>query len=237
MLYRQLAVLLLSTLFLTIPMSAQQVERVEPPFWWRGMHDNTLQVMFYGEDIASAYATVESDVATLVATHRLQSPNYIFLDLVIDQGDKAAIVEISFMRDGQQVASVDYELRARKPGSAERQGFNNSDVMYLITPDRFVNGDESNDEVNGMREGYNRDEDFGRHGGDIEGIRQSLDYIKDMGFTAIWLNPVLENDQEKYSYHGYSTTDYYKVDPRYGSNEEYIALSNEASEMGIGMIM
>ncbi|RMG81389.1 MAG: alpha-amlyase, partial [Bacteroidetes bacterium] len=126
---------------------------------------------------------------------------------------------------------------ARKPGAANRQGFSNSDVLYLITPDRFANGDPDNDAVEGMLELPDRANKGGRHGGDIAGIRQHLDYIADLGFTAIWLNPVLENNMKTYSYHGYSTTDYYRVDPRFGTNEDYRQLALDARRKGIGLIM
>jgi len=229
--------LLISLMLIISSLTAQSIERIEPPFWWRDMQDNTLQLMVYGPDIASTDVSVNSDVIKLVATHRLTSPNYIFLDLNIMPGASRSVAKLTFSKNGQEVASQDYVLEERRPGSSDRIGFGNSDVMYLITPDRFANGDTSNDQLAGMREGYNRTEDFGRHGGDIEGIRQHLDYINQMGFTAIWINPMLENDQDKYSYHGYSVTDYYKVDPRYGSNEDYVELSKEAKSKGIKMIM
>src|SRR5690606_37657211 len=118
-----------------------------------------------------------------------------------------------------------------------RRGFDASDVIYLITPDRFANGDLSNDSIEGLGEGLDRQDPYGRHGGDLEGIIEHLDYIEEMGYTQIWLNPVLENDQPEQSYHGYATTDFYRVDPRFGSNELYHELSREASRRGIGLIM
>ncbi len=222
-------------IFLT-PLCFSQLDRVEPPFWWRGMNNNFLQIMAYGENIAKTDISIDSDVVTLQAIHQMSNPNYVFIDVVVADGSDPSSFKIDFQGDNS-IIHYDYELRERKEGSANRRGFTNSDVMYLITPDRFANGDPNNDEVDGMIEGVNRAEDFGRHGGDIEGIRQHLDYIKDMGFTAVWLNPVLENNQEKYSYHGYSTTDYYKVDPRFGTNQEYAQMSAEADAMGIKMIM
>ncbi|MEL6275666.1 MAG: alpha-amylase family glycosyl hydrolase, partial [Bacteroidota bacterium] len=137
----------------------------------------------------------------------------------------------------REVLQFDYNLQARDLAHSQREGFNTSDVLYLITPDRFVNGDTDNDAVAGLKEQPNRSYKGGRHGGDIAGISKSLDYIADLGFTAIWVNPVLENDMEVYSYHGYSTTDFYKVDPRFGSNEEYRQLSIDAEQKGIKLIM
>jgi glycosidase len=168
---------------------------------------------------------------------KVESPNYLFVDLVIGDVAKPGKVQIDFSKDGQLAESHDWELWQREPGSAQREGFNNSDVLYLITPDRFANGAPDNDDVSGMKEKANRSFIGGRHGGDIEGIRQHLDYIGGLGFTAIWLNPVLENNMPQYSYHGYSTTDFYKVDPRFGSNESYRQLAHEAKTKGIKLIM
>ena len=173
----------------------------------------------------------------LKATHQLTNNNYLFIDLEIGFEAEPGIYEIQLLENAEIKISFQYELRKREIESAERVGFNNSDLIYLITPDRFVNGNPKNDVVEGLKEGENRSLEYGRHGGDIQGIVDHLDYFKNMGFTAIWLNPVLENDQAKWSYHGYATTDYYKVDPRFGSNEEYVELANKANQMGIKMIM
>lgn len=220
-----------------LQLSAQSLERVEPEFWWQGMNSNQLQLLVYGPDMGSTTASINHKHVVLKNIHQADSPNYLFLDLVFTPGTEAFSFPIVFKKGGKKVARYTYEMKARRPGSAERKGFDNSDVMYLITPDRFVNGDPSNDEIAGLKEGINRAEEFGRHGGDLEGIRKNLDYIDDLGFTAIWLNPVLINDQPEWSYHGYAATDYYQVDPRFGSNEEYVQLSREAKEKGIGMIM
>ena len=224
-------------LLLVVNLSSQQIERVEPPFWWTDMHNPNLQLMVYGEGIASTSPTIESDKVKLIATHKLTSPNYLFLDLLVTENATAGEFEIHFMHDNEVVVSHTYSLLNRVDGSADRQGFDNADVMYLITPDRFANGNPENDELAVYKEGKNRQAEYGRHGGDIQGLIDHLDYIKDMGFTAIWLNPVLENDQPQWSYHGYATTDYYKVDARFGSNEEYLELSKKASDMDIKMIM
>lgn len=218
-------------------LQAQQIEHIEPPFWWRGMHNPELQIMLHGSDIGDYRVHIDHEAVDLVAVHQTKNPNYLFVDVRVNPGHSAATFQIELIKDGNTIFSQPYELRERKPGSAERKGFDQSDVMYLITPDRFANGDPSNDAVGGMKEGLNRAADYGRHGGDIAGIMDHLDYIKEMGFTAIWLNPVLENDQEKWSYHGYATTDYYQVDARFGTNEEYVELSRKAAEMGIKVIM
>lgn len=201
------------------------------------MQNDELQIMLHGKDIGMYRVGIEHPSVELLEVHQTESPNFLFVDVRVLPGKEATSFNIEFKKDGVSVFSQTYELFERKPHASERPGFDQSDVMYLITPDRFANGNPMNDEVEGMLEGLDRSEGFGRHGGDIEGIRQHLDYIKEMGFTAIWLNPVLENNQESWSYHGYATTDYYKVDPRFGTNEDYVQLSREASNMGIKMVM
>ena len=225
-------------MFFFFKSDAQTIERMEPPFWWAGMVNPELQLMAYGQNIADLDVELEAyEGVELTAVTKLQSPNYLVLDLRLDPEVKPGAINIHFKRGKESIIKHEYVLRKRKEGSAQREGFNTSDVMYLITPDRFVNGNPENDYVEGMKEKPNRSFIGGRHGGDIKGILDKLDYIKDMGFTAIWVNPVLENDMEEYSYHGYSTTDFYKVDTRFGSNEEYLELSKKANEMGIKMIM
>jgi len=214
-----------------------QVERMEPPCWWAGMVHPHLQLMVYGNNLAGTTVTCSYKGVELVAVASADNPNYIFIDLMLAPDIQPGTIEFIFKDpDGVQF-TYPYTLQARKPGSANREGFNNGDVLYLIMPDRFANGDPSNDEKSGMKEGLDRIEPYGRHGGDIKGIMDHLDYISDMGFTAIWLNPVLENDQPQWSYHGYATTDFYKVDARFGTNEDYRALSEMAQEKGIKMVM
>jgi len=229
----------ISTTFLLICqlLIAQALEHVEPPFWWRNMQNDELQIMLHGEDIGMYRVNIEHSSVDLLAVHQTENPNFLFVDVRILPGKEATSFDIEFEKEGIVVFSQAYDLYERQPNASDREGFDQSDVMYLITPDRFANGNPENDEVEGLLEGPDRSEGFGRHGGDIEGIRQHLDYIKDMGFTAIWLNPVLENDQPKWSYHGYATTDYYKVDTRFGTNEDYVQLSRQASKMGIKMVM
>lgn len=217
--------------------SQNKISRIEPPNWWVGMNNPNLQLLVYGEKVGFLHPEIDYPGLKLERVIKVENPNYLFLNLVIGAEAQAGKVTINFSQNDQIVESHSYELMAREEGSAEREGFNNSDVLYLITPDRFANGDPGNDEVASMKEKLDRSFKGGRHGGDIKGMLDHLDYISDLGFTAIWLNPVLENNMEKYSYHGYSTTDYYKVDPRFGSNEEYLELSKKAREKGIKMIM
>jgi len=217
---------------------AQEIDRVEPPFWWVDMQNTELQVMLHGEDIAILKPVINYDGVTIKRTVALESPNYLFLYLEIGKNTIPGNFSIDLENaDGNVTCDYNYELLKRQDGAAQRSGYDNSDVMYLITPDRFANGNPDNDAVEEMLELPDRENKWGRHGGDIEGIVNSLDYLNEMGFTSIWLNPILENNQEQASYHGYSTTDYYKVDPRFGSNEEYKALAEKANEKGIKLIM
>jgi glycosidase len=213
------------------------LERVEPPFWWAGMQSQNLQLLVYGSNISSTTPSIDYPGVTIEKIIHVKSGNYLFVDLKFSKNVKAGNFPIHFNVNGKTLHTYPYELKKRKPGSANREGFDASDVIYLITPDRFANGDESNDYVEGMLEKPNRKEAFGRHGGDIQGLVDHLDYMKYMGFTGLWLNPILENDQYESSYHGYATTDYYKVDKRFGSNEEYVDMSLKASQLGLKLIM
>ena len=201
------------------------------------MHHNEIQLLVYGENISSLSPAIESSLVSLEKIIRVENPNYLFLYVTISENAKPSEVMISFYDDDKLVEEYPFELRQREPKRADIDGFDSSDVMYLITPDRFANGNADNDEIRGMKEKPNRSFKGGRHGGDIKGILDNLDYISDMGFTAIWLNPVLENDMPEYSYHGYAATDFYQVDRRFGSNEDYKNLVEEAGEKGIKVIM
>ncbi len=212
-------------------------ERVEPLHWWAGMKSPELQLMVYGENISETDISIEYPGVRLVAVSKVQNPNYLFIDLLLSEDVQPGSFDIVFKKGGEVAATWKYELKARDEGSAQRQGFDNSDVIYLITPDRFANGNPQNDRVEGMKEKPDRSNPDGRHGGDIRGIINSLDYLQEMGFTAVWLNPVVENNMPRYSYHGYSTTDFYRVDPRFGSNEEYRELNNELDRRGMKLIM
>ena len=213
------------------------IEHMDPPNWWIGMEHNEVQILVYGKDIGTTKPSFKYEGIELVNIISTTNPNYIFIDISINKDAKPGNIDFSFEKNGKIVTSQSFPILKRDFSSESIQGFNNSDVMYLITPDRFVNGDPSNDEVPTMIEKTDRNLKGGRHGGDILGLQNSLDYIKDLGFTSIWLNPVLENNMETYSYHGYSTTDYYKVDPRYGSNLEYQKFCIEAHNKGIKIIM
>jgi glycosidase len=218
------------------PALAQSIDRVEPPHWWQGFQHRELQLLVHGEGVGALTPSVDASGVTLQRIERVDSPNYLFLYLDISPQAEAGEFPILFRGEDVELRH-DFELRKRNPDPAWAVGFTPRDAIYLITPDRFVNGDPDNDAMPGLGDPPDREGGCGRHGGDIAGIAQSLDYIEDQGYTAIWLNPVLENRMESCSYHGYSTTDFYRVDPRYGSNEEYRALADRARGMGIGLIM
>src|ERR1039457_6504711 len=214
-----------------------QLSRVEPPFWWTGFKNRSLQLMIYGKNISKALVTIKSSDARLIQVNKAENPDYLFLDILIRQGNQPGSFGILFTKDNKTIADYMYELKARVQGSSGRKGFNSSDVIYLLMPDRFANGDTTNDNMPGMKEPVKRSDPNGRHGGDIKGILQHLDYIGDLGATAIWINPLLENNMKRYSYHGYSTTDYYKIDPRFGTNEDYRQLSEAIHKRGMKLIM
>jgi glycosidase len=214
-----------------------RIDHLEPPFWWVGMADNKLQLMVHGKNISDLEPEIFHTGIEINQVHRLSNPNYLFIDLFLSEEAMPGEFDIIFNEEGQPKTKYNYTLLKREPDSDGRQGFSPADVIYLITPDRYANGDPGNDSSSQLKEKQNSLKKDGRHGGDIQGIIDHLDYISDMGFTQIWLNPVLENDQHTYSYHGYSTTDYYNIDARFGNNELYKVLSKEAKKRGIGLVM
>lgn len=229
---------LLCALFLApVAFARDVVTRMEPAIWWTGFANPTLQILVYGEKAGGLVARVQHPGVRLTRAEAGPNPNYLFLDLEIDADARPGPVRVEFLRGRKTVGSRVLDLRARAPGSASRQGFGAKDAIYLVTPDRFANGDPANDSVKGLSEPVDRSKPGGRHGGDIAGVIGALDYISSMGFTQIWLNPVLENNQPEYSYHGYATTDFYKVDPRFGTNADLRRLADEARARGMGVIM
>lgn len=214
-----------------------QIQHVEPLNWWVGLKNPNLQLLIHGENISETQPSINYPGLSIKKVNKADSKNYLFLDLIIAKTTKAGSFTINFKKAGKIVYTYNYSLLPKQQSSAQMRGFNSSDVIYLITPDRFVNGDYSNDVVIGMKESkINRSFDGGRHGGDIRGMINSLDYIANMGFTAIWPTPVLENNMSGYSYHGYAITNHYKVDPRYGTLDDYKELSTKARQRGIKLI-
>lgn len=216
--------------------AAVKVDRIDPTFWYAGMKNPTVQLMLYGKNIKQAEVTTDYPGATIERIVQLDSPNYLLVYLNLSGAQPG---EMTLKVDGKKVK---YQLKQREKAGAERHGFTNEDVLYMLMPDRFASGSTDNDQIKGMNEYKNdRTQPSLRHGGDLEGIRQHLDYFNQLGVTALWFTPVLENnspDNNGFStYHGYATTDYYRVDPRFGTNEEYKRLTDEAHAKGLKIVM
>ena len=224
------------TLCFSNPTGSYKIDHLEPPFWWAGMEDDRLQILVHGENISELIPEISYPGVTVSEVNKIESPNYLFINLRLSRNISPGELEIVFKRKRKPQLTYKYEILERDPGSADREGFSAKDVIYLITPDRFSNGNPDNDSLPRLKEKVNRKNKDGRHGGDLQGVIGHLDYISNMGFTQIWLNPVLENDHPKFSYHGYSTTDYFKIDARFGDNELYRRFSKEAKKKGIGII-
>lgn len=233
-----LALLLCSTLW-----AAPKITRVEPLCWWTDMHQ-PLTLMFYGEDLQDATVSIQELAAGrimrgqcigLVPTgqHNAESKNYLFVDMDVRQAGTYRIT----LRKGNRRATYDYTIYDRREGSRERQSFTSADVVYLIMSDRFVDGDPSNNSIDNTREKADKQNIHGRFGGDIQGIISQLGHISDLGATAIWPTPLLLDDEEKWSYHGYACSDYYHIDPRFGSNELYRQMVDSAHTYDIKVIM
>lgn len=217
-----------------MPSGAQTIEHLDPPSWFTGMKENAVQLMVYGKGIGAFEVKTDYPGVSVTTLIRTESPNYLFVNLIISDETRPGTVRLTFI-NGKKQLTHDYPLYERPAGPA--RGFNSSDVIYLLMPDRFANGDTSNDNLEGMTEQLNRSNPGGRHGGDLRGISDNLDYLSDLGVTGIWLNPFLENNQQRSSYHGYSTTDFYRSDPRYGSNDEFKKLVSDAHDRGMKVVM
>jgi neopullulanase len=232
--YRLFAGLALGIAFSATAAAAAKpvIDHLEPPFWWAGMRDQHLQLMVHGEHIADLEPHLAYPGVRVAGVTRVANRNYLFIDLVVGDEVRPGSFDIDF--GGK--ARYTYKLLPRAPGSAERQGFSSRDAIYQVMPDRFANGDPSNDSVDGLADKGDRQLGYGRHGGDIEGIVKHLDYIAALGFTQLWPTPLLESNEPQASYHGYASTDHYRIDPRYGTNDDYLRLSREARAHGIGLI-
>jgi glycosidase len=214
--------------------SYSQIDKVEPPFWWSDMNLSEVQIMFYGKNINQNVVSVSNGL-TIKNVQKTENPNYLFV--TIDTKNVAA-QEFEFtFKNGKNSFTQNYSLKARRENSKFRKSYDSSDVIYLIMPDRFANGNPNNDNSKSTKEISNRSLPGGRHGGDIEGLIKNLDYIKELGATAVWPTPLCEDNDEAYSYHGYAQSDVYKIDPRYGTNEEYVKLSAELHQRGMKNIM
>lgn len=218
-----------------------EIKKIDPTNWFVGMKDASLQLMAYGANIRNAEVTTNYPNVRIDSLVRLDSPNYLLIYLNLKDA-QAGTMNIDF-KIGKQTTTVKYALLNREMSGDERKGFDNSDVLYMLMPDRFANGNPKNDIVKGMQDQLcNRNEPSLRHGGDIAGIMQHLDYFTDLGVTALWFTPVLENDRpadggKSSTYHGYATTDYYRVDPRFGTNADYKALTDACHKRRLKVVM
>ncbi len=235
-----LAALLLSA---QMAFSAPKIEQVEPLCWWTEMR-TPLTVMFHGQDLKDAEVSVQQVAAGKVvrgachglvprSQHNAESPNYLFVDFGVFQPGTYRIT----LKKGNKKATYDYIIGTRREGSRERKSFDAGDVVYLIMSDRFVDGDPSNNSTPDTREKADKKNPNGRFGGDIQGIINSLDHIEKLGCTAIWPTPMLGDDEEAWSYHGYACSDYYHIDPRYGTNSLYAQMVQEAHKKGLKVLM
>lgn len=231
--------ILVSFIILTFcfTISSQNISRIEPPNWWTGMKYNTITLLLYGKNISNLNPSLNYSNVELVKTEKVENKNYLFVTLKINPSAIEGIIKIDFKDKQKIIFSKNFPLLKREKNSADRSSFSTKDAILLIVPDRFSNGDKQNDIVPGMNETtIDRADENKRHGGDIQGIINHLDYIQSLGFTQIWNTPLIENDQPEYSYHGYAATDFYKIDPRFGTNEQFKTLVMEAKKRGIGII-
>jgi glycosidase len=212
-----------------------QVERVEPPYWWAGMKQTELELLVHGNNISDLQPEFSGNV-TIKKVVKVENPNYLFITIDTD-GITAETQTLSFKKGRKTVDTYAYEFKSRRENSAHRKGFDSSDVIYLLMPDRFANGNPSNDSTAETIEKANREHQGGRHGGDIQGIIDHLDYIHELGATTLWSTPLTLDNEKVYSYHGYASSDLYKIDPRYGSNEDFTKLSAELHQRDMKHIM
>ncbi len=213
-----------------------QISRVEPQNWWVGMKLNQITLLVYGTNIQNLEPEIKYQGVKIIKTEKVENPNYLFVTINISPETLAGTAKINFKKNNKTIVTKDFPLLARENNSANRASFSPKDAILLIMPDRFANGDPKNDTTPGSLEKANRSDESGRHGGDIQGIINNLDYIQSLGFTQIWNTPLAENNMPNYSYHGYAATDFYKIDSRYGTNEQFKKLVEEAKKRNIGVI-
>ena len=212
-----------------------QVEKIEPPFWWSNMKNPELQLVVYGNNIAK-YDVSISDNIKIINVRKTENPNYQFIT-VSTENINPGNINITLSEKGKKIQTLAYEFKQRRENSSIRDGFDSSDAMYLIMPDRFANGNPNNDSTADTVEKADRTNPGGRHGGDIQGVIDHLDYINDLGFTSLWSTPLLEDNEPVYSYHTYAQSDLYKIDSRFGTNEDYKRLASEMHKRDMKLIM
>ena len=212
------------------------VQRLEPTNWWTDMKQSEFQLMFYGVGIAAAEISVNYPGVSISRKQLTDNPNYVFLYLNIAKETIPGILKFE-IKKGKQKQIISYELKQRRNCSAARKSFTEADAIYLLMPDRFANGNTTNDSIKGYVQGVNRNVLRARHGGDIEGIISKIPYLSDLGITTLWTTPLFDNNDTNYSYHHYACSDYYKIDPRLGKNEDYARLSETCHTNGLKIII
>lgn len=234
-------ILLFSVLFISLAFhveakAASWVQKQEPTFWWTDMNQPEFQLMLYGVDISKSTVSINYPGVSIARKVLTDSPNYVFLYLNVAKGTLPGKLNIVLKR-GTKTQTVAYELKKRREGSATRKSFTEADAIYLLMPDRFVNGNPANDSIVGYHQGVHREVPGARHGGDIDGIISKVPYLADLGITALWTTPLFDNNDTQYSYHHYGCSDYYKIDPRFGKNEDYLRLSETCHANGLKLII
>ncbi|MFC6876644.1 glycoside hydrolase family 13 protein [Flavobacterium myungsuense] len=222
-------------IFISLNLHAQ-IERIDPPNWWVGMRTKQITLLVYGSAIQDLEPSINYSGVKILKTEKVESPNYLFVTIDIDSNTIPGDAKIEFKKNGKTKITKSFPLLNREKNSANRIGFSTKDAILLIVPDRFANGNPKNDNTPKSIEKANRNDESGRHGGDIQGIINHLDYIQSLGYTQIWNTPLVENNMPNYSYHGYAATDFYKIDERFGTNEEFKTLVSEAKKRNIGLI-
>ena len=225
--------------FLTVVsvFSKTTIQHVEPMNWWVGMNNTELQILVHAEGISITTPEIDYAGVSIKEIKKVENPNYLFIYINIEKETKPAVFNIVFKNGKKKIAEHAYELKARNSKENIQQGFDASDVIYLLMPDRFANGNTENDNMPNMYEQADRKNPNGRHGGDLKGIYNKLDYLNELGVTALWLNPFLENNQPAFTYHGYAISDFYKSDARYGTNHDFVDLVDAAHAKGLKIIM
>ena len=220
----------------TLPAQNFTVAKTEPPNWWAGMKWNRIDLMVYGENLSGVTVESDDDALEILKTDNTQNGKYIFVTVRISPDISPGNYKLIFEKNDLTVEKY-FPVLARTEKPEEHLGFNPHDVIYLITPDRFADGDTTNDRSpDGMPDQFNRSKELSRHGGDIAGIIKHLDYLESLGVTALWINPLTTNNTG-ISYHGYASTDFYGIDPRFGKNEDYRNLVSEAHKRGMKVIL
>lgn len=229
--------LTITSILITLSVNCQTIERIEPENWWVGMKYNTITLLVYGKNLRDLEPRLQYPGVKLLKAEKVENPNYLFLTLQISENAKPGTVKLLFEKGKKTINTQDFPLLKREPKSSERVSFSQKDAICLIFPDRFSNGDPLNDSFPFMHQtGIDRSNEHKRHGGDLKGLINHLDYLKELGYTQIWNTPLTENNEPNYSYHGYAATDFYKIDPRFGTNELFKTFVKEAQKRQIGVI-